>query len=602
MGWEDMIFSQDTGWLASRMRNASVQLLAVFTLHLLLAAIATYPMILNLDTALVGDGDTVQNLWNLWHTRSAFAQGHLFPFYTRLIYHPDGVSLAYHSLSLLNGWLGITLQNGLGLGLVSTYNWITLLTFVLSGAGVFLLLRTMRASCAAAFCASVVFTFAPIRLSRVHFGNLDMYSTQFVPLAVLFCYRFLQTGKAKYAALGGMMLAATTWLNLYLAVGAALFCALLFGAARFLFLYPLPSKRLALGLMAFAGLTCVLALPVVLPMVQDFPDFAQHANQTVAAVSNSADLAGFFIPDASVPPLWLQTLGSLKDRIAQVYQRFYGNPCEKTVFIGYAVLGMAIFSVVVVRDRRVWFWLAIAGLFALLCLGPQLHFLGKPLFRCMPYSVLSHLPLVNFGRAPSRLAIFVMLALAILIGHALTQLEARQPLFKQVALVLSGITFVENLIVPMRLDFRVSQIPAYYAELSRSVTRSAILDVPVDLVGAQGPGGNYMLYQTVHQQPIVGGYISRTPSKDLWPFDYPFIHELRARIYGDTSPYQLGEDILSGARSELASLGVQYVIVHRDEFAHVMDYQTVREGLSQVLGVPTHEDGLLTVWDLDNVE
>ena len=30
-----------------------------------------------------------------------------------------------------------------------------------------------------------------------------------------------------------------------------------------------------------------------------------------------------------------------------------------------------------------------------------------------------------------------------------------------------------------------------------------LLDIPIDLYDAQGPAGNYMLYQTVHQKPIV---------------------------------------------------------------------------------------------------
>lgn len=30
-----------------------------------------------------------------------------------------------------------------------------------------------------------------------------------------------------------------------------------------------------------------------------------------------------------------------------------------------------------------------------------------------------------------------------------------------------------------------------------------VLDIPIDLFGAQGHAGNYMLYQTVHQKPIL---------------------------------------------------------------------------------------------------
>ena len=142
----------------------------------------------------------------------------------------------------------------------------------------------------------------------------------------------------------------------------------------------------------------------------------------------------------------------------------------------------------------------------------------------------------------------------------------------------------------------------YFSKLPSPERESAaILDVPIDLIGAQGPAGNYMVYQIIHERPIVSGYISRTPSKALWPFEYPFLYELRARIYGDTAPYHFSEETLSHAMDDLRVLQVGYVVLHRDELA-VQDFQTVRTALEMVLSTPEFEDDRLTVWRTDSTQ
>ncbi len=156
----------------------------VMAAHFVLALVATYSLIFSITSAVVGGGDSAQNAWNLWWVRWAAAHGHIEPFFTRMLYAPWGVSLAYHPLGPFNGWMGILLQDVLGMDLVLTYNVITLATFVFTGLTTFYLVNYLVKDTGVAFVASLIFTYAPIRMSRVVFGNFEMYSTQFIPLVV----------------------------------------------------------------------------------------------------------------------------------------------------------------------------------------------------------------------------------------------------------------------------------------------------------------------------------------------------------------------------------------------------------------------------------
>jgi len=258
---------------------------------------------------------------------------------------------------------------------------------------------------------------------------------------------------------------------------------------------------------------------------------------------------------------------------------------------------MTVVSLFVARSAITRRWLIVAAVFFVLCLGPVLHVTGNPLCP-MPYGLFSLLPLVKFGRTPSRLAIFLMLALAIIVGYGCATLERRWRWFKWITILVGALIFVEFLIVPMRLDIRAAAVPAYYYQLAREDGELAVLDVPIDLYGAQGPAGDYMLYQTVHQKPIVGGYISRTPRKVLRLFERPFLYQLRARIYNDDQPYLFSPEAMAQGLEDLRSLNIQYVILHKNKLS-VEESRVVSMALVTLLSDPEYEDDAITVWRFD---
>ncbi len=582
-----------------RRRRGLAEIGVVAAIQSILAVIATYPLVALLGAAIPGIGDALQNYWDLWWVGRAVSVGNLFPFETTYLYFPRGVSLAYHPLMPLNGWVAWLLQHGLAVNLPVAYSLMTLGSFIATGLATYLLLRSLSITPTAAAAGSIVFTYAPIRMSRLVFGNLNLYSTEFIPLAALFAVRLVQTQQRRYAVLAAAMVGLTVWLDLYLALGSALLVALIV-------LLGLPwrgkgraSARLALeAALLLAGVTLVVASPVLWPMARDAALFRDQADQQQASIENSADLLGFVVPDNMTEPLVKRVVPGAAAFIESVYGSFQGNDAEKNVFLGYTVIALVVVALLMARSPDLWRWLVIAVIFFVLSLGPQLHVGGAVVFDHLPYDLMSGAPLIGFGRSPDRFALFLMLALAVVVGYGLSALEARRPAFQWLSAAVGALVFVEFLVAPIPMDDRVASVPAYYATLPPASGEVGILDIPIDLYGAAGPGDHYMLYQTMHGQPIVGGYIARTPSAALWPLDRPFLRALRVRIYGDSEPFRFDQNAMSQAIPDLCALNVSRIILHTDELPPE-DSRIVREALTRVLATPSHDDNRLVAWDFD---
>lgn len=580
--------------------RVAVEAVVVLAVQGALAVIATYPLILRLGAGVPGIGDQLQNVWNLWWVSRETLAGRPFPFDTTYVYYPTGVSLAYHTLMPLNGWLALLLERALGANLATAYGLITLGSFIATGFATYLLVRAERLSQTAALAGSIVFTYAPIRMSRLVFGNLNLYSTEMIPLAALFAVKLTQSGRRRYAVLAAIMVGMTAWLDLFLALGSALTVLLIVALG-------LPWRQTARAsartmievTLLTAVLTLAFSLPVVWPMARDAVLFRDQSDQRQASIDNSADLLGFVVPDNMTAPLVKRAVPGAAAFIEGVYGSFQGNDAEKNVFVGYTVLALVVVAAFLGRRPAVWRWLAIAAIFFVLSLGPLLHVGGQVIMSRLPYGLLASTPLIGFGRSPDRFALFLMLALAVVVGLGLTGLEARHWAFRWLSVAVGALVFIEFLVAPIPIDGRVAAIPTYYAALPPVASGAAgILDVPIDLYGAAGPGDRHMLYQTVHGRPIVGGYISRTPTAALWPFDRPFLRALRVRIYGDTEPYHFDNATLAHAIPDLCALGVGRVVLHSDELPPD-EARTVRQALTQALAAPTYEDSRLSAWDFD---
>src|SRR5512137_1492433 len=121
-------------WTEHALRKHLWVLLAYIALSLVL----TWPLAAHFATHVPGDGiDDPSLAWNLWWAKHALVDHPQNPFLVDWQFWPVGVNLAFYTLTVLNGLLGIPLQ--MAFGLIPTYNLLLLFSFALGGFGAYLL-------------------------------------------------------------------------------------------------------------------------------------------------------------------------------------------------------------------------------------------------------------------------------------------------------------------------------------------------------------------------------------------------------------------------------------------------------------------------------
>ncbi len=188
--------------------------------YTLLTAVMTWPLVLNLTTAIPGDSfDGWQNYWNQWWIKTALVDGLRTPLFTDMLFYPTGVGLYFHTLNPFNGLTTLPIQ--LSAGLIPAYNAVVLISWVLGGYGAFLLAlyvltRTQSAirhspfAYSSAFIAGLIFTFAPFHMAHL-LGHMQVMSLEWIPFYILTLLQATDRAKAgrpwlRQALLAGLFL------------------------------------------------------------------------------------------------------------------------------------------------------------------------------------------------------------------------------------------------------------------------------------------------------------------------------------------------------------------------------------------------------------
>jgi uncharacterized membrane protein len=324
--------------------------IAVVLGYALLTFVLTLPIGLRLSSEVPGGGDAWQHVWNLWWVKEALLTYHTNPYHTDLLFYPEGANLYFHTLVLTAGLMGIPLQL-LGLDLITTYNVILLLSFVIGGYGMYLLCRYLTRNEWASFVGGIVFAFAPYHMAHL-FGHMNLASLHWIPFYVLLLLKAadapggsrldIRRG-AFYAAGAGALLA----LNAYTEWLYAIFLVMLTGvlvAWRVL----LPSERRAardqhlgwaeacMRLALLVGTFVVLTAPVLFPMLDEArKGYAQQPPQEV--LFYSADLVSALLP-SELHPIW----GAAVERAVQSVPPYLPlkNPSERVLTLGFIALAL----------------------------------------------------------------------------------------------------------------------------------------------------------------------------------------------------------------------------------------------------------------------
>ena len=123
----------------------------------------------------------------------------------------------------------------LGVHQLLAYNLLLLSGFALSGAAMFLLVRSLTQHTGAALVAGFVFAFLPYRF--MHYAHLELQMAQWMPLCLWAFHRTVSDGRLRDGLLTGLFLALQTLSSFYYGIFFATYLvpvglALLIGARR----------------------------------------------------------------------------------------------------------------------------------------------------------------------------------------------------------------------------------------------------------------------------------------------------------------------------------------------------------------------------------
>ena len=239
--------------------------LFVLLLFLALTLGMTYPLVLNLTTAVPGlPWDNFVWLYDLWWFRHSIVDLGEWPTLNPTIFYPDGYDLRLSETMLANkALIAPVLFWG---DEVLAYNVLLILTFVLTGYTTYLLIDYLTDNLYAAAVGGAIMAFSPYRIHAMAAGWLPLLATHWIPLIFLYLERTLREGKWQDAAASGLFVALTllsSWYHLYM-VGSLV--ALYLVVRLFPWKQGLRRPYLLRNLALIGVVALVLVAPIALPV------------------------------------------------------------------------------------------------------------------------------------------------------------------------------------------------------------------------------------------------------------------------------------------------------------------------------------------------
>ena len=519
-------------------------LLPVLT-YLFLGILATWPLVTKLRGWVPGFGDWGQNMWALWWTRKALLALKQSPFFTRYLFHPDGVTLLFHPVDVTDGLLALPLYGMVG-GDVS-YNLMVVLSFVLSGLGVYYLVLYLSHNRWGAMVAGLVFSLSPYHFLRLELGHLNLSSMQWIPFYILFLLKFVDQGRRRFAFLSILFMVLNALSSWYYVVA----CGLL--SLAVVAWHPrgevsLRNRALRAGLVLAASL--IVLSPLLVPMfvlLSSIEFFGEHN-----PLRHSVDLLSFWVPG---PP---STWASHFEDVWISYAAQHREP-GASAYLGYGVLVLVGISLLGPRRKEALWWLVIGLGFAVLSLGPQLQVDGRILDVRLPYHYLyRYVPGFSITGIPGRLVVMISLTTAVLAGYGLQELRRlfprKGPLLSLATALIVVLEFSE---VP--LAGSSTELPKFYHTMASDSQTYAILDFKWD--------ANYLMHaQTVHGKPLVGGWLARLPEDQARYLNQGSLEKVIAYLLiGERAGTVTDAEMLRRELNDsLASHRVLYIIDHNN--------------------------------------
>ncbi|MEM7124932.1 MAG: hypothetical protein AAF702_01310 [Chloroflexota bacterium] len=558
----------------------------IFLLYIGVTVLMTMPLITHLGSHIpTAEGsDQWVHEWTFWWIEQALLSGQN-PFYTNLLFHPNGTSLTTHNIAWFNIGLWFPLQALLDN--TAAYSLTFLLVFTLNAFCMYLFAFSWLKSRAAAIPAGLIYGFWPYVFTQGDHPNMS--TIMWLPLALYYLKRNYERRSIRdllLAALCIALIGIARW-QLLLVASISLGIFLLYLLSQSIFqrhsfsqqkehtFQPTKSKntskdqpslfmpqviRLALPFLLAGGLMLPLGGPVIYAqLTENFPE-----EVLVHEPWFSSSLFSYVLPNSHLA--FYQSIVSQLPSALQFHT-------QRVDFLGYSVLLLALIAFWGYwRQAGIWFVMALV--YWLLALGPELQ-LGNGISTDfpMPYRLVEELTVVQLVRQPNRFNAFVGLPLGLMAGYGL--LTLRRMIGYQKGFLLCTTLFCllilgEYWAYPYALES--TRIPQWYHQLAKEPDDFAIFGLPPSTRLADK---YFMHYQILHQKPMIEGHISR-PSYATFGFMDQSDYLWHLRIHREMKPELMA---VTHQLRLLADADVRYLILHKNfltpaQLAQFVDWLT----------------------------
>ena len=591
------------------------ELFSVAIEYMALVVLATYPAVLRLRSAIIGDSysDMWKHLWGLWWFYDALVDHHQLPIFTTHIDYPQGGYLYF--ADPLTASVSVVLQPLFGL--VCTYNLLILAQLIGGCLGGFLLAREVGLRRSGSFLAGMMYGLSPYVLSySAGSGVTETINLAWPALYLCYLLRTLR-GEGRQASLrAAVCLFLTAFACWYYAEFMLLMTALIFlfgSTAPPLGRHAWPRYR---GMLMERGRFLVPVLVVsfclILPFATTFAEVIRNPYNLVTPDKGG----GAHQPMRRDPKTFHDYLGENQLNYIGLYDILRPGKENATVtvsmdrltrvyYVGWIALALIVTGLLLAPrpwSRELHFWLWSTVVFWFLSLGPQIHLrsdmgdVGHAICRSWPYMLVYYtFPLFKQIAQPFRMMLLVYLGAGLLAGFGLERLQARMaPSMKGwIWLIALGI-LLETLYVsptPYPIPLASATIDPVYYVLAGIPGHGGVWDVPDERPGGILVPSEYYYYQTVHHRPIpyrTSGEVSRQIRDNG-------IHRVLRNLHSGCWETQSSTAMLHSGVDELRQMRMRYLILHRNLLG-VGATALLAHGLEKELGPPTYEDDRLVLF------
>jgi MFS family permease len=534
------------------------------------------------------------HVWGYWWVAQCIYRGDL-PIHSELLNWPRGGSLWF--IDVFGAVTTLPVQ--MAWGPVAAYNASIWANFILCGIGVYVLAWRTTSHWLGSLLAGVCYMTSPHLLGQAYNGISETLSAGWFPLSIAAMREVAHDPTPKKGAAAGLAWAMTVLANFYYGVFTGIVLGGLVARAAWRGWERRHHGREAIKRHTRNAAIAIVVGVAVLGLTTAFPFslFAASMNAEDAVVSRNETF------------VWLTLiLHNMTDLLSMFHPgKFYSPDLKEhfnedlivVVYIGYALLVPAVFTLLTPLRRAARSWALFALGFGLLTLGPFLYVDGDYVqlgggWIPLPFMVLfKWFPLFSRISHAYRFILGVSVALSVMAAFAVRAAQQKGVPAIVVVISLGTLRVLESFygspaVFPVPASTVV--VPAVYAQL----TGGAVLDLPVSIpVLARS---RYNLYQLVHEQPVPYGLNDPTP---------PFLYLNRYGRYlidlerGTTAllPARIPALDLELGREDLVANGLKWIVLHRDWFP-AAQFTKVSSFLD-ITATPVYEDELVRVYRLD---